>query len=82
MLKLGHWKVKAEIDSKSVPHYLLKLKTRACLLIFIILLHIQLLCFPAGQGLKKVILVLFERKIKFQMVLRKPVIKTSLAISF
>ena len=37
------------------------LKTRTCLLIFIILLNIQLLCFPAGQGLKKVILVLFER---------------------
>ena len=28
-------------------------KTRTCLLIFIILLHIQLLGFPAGQGLKK-----------------------------
>ena len=28
-------------------------KARTCLLIFIILLHIQLLCFPDGQGLKK-----------------------------
>ena len=25
VLKLGHWKVNAEIDSKSVPPYLLKL---------------------------------------------------------
>ena len=41
--------------------YLAILKTRTCLLIFIILLNIHLLCFPAGQCLKKVILVLFER---------------------
>ena len=50
---------------------------------FIILLNIQLFWFPAGQGLKKVILVLFWKVDKISNVSEKTINQnTSFTISF
>ena len=59
------------------------LKTRTCLLIFIIILHIQLLCFPAGQGLKKGDFSAFRKVDKISNGSEKTSYQnTSFAISF